>query len=251
MKLYRFLTLLTLVTVSLACIAFAQAPTITTIGVKDTGCFYKVGSKPCSIGPGMTVNINGSNFGKVPGGVTLCDCPPATIITWYSNRVTVVVNSVTPSASLYLETLGGSFSNTIPYSPLGPVITSIVVDNCTYVPNQSSNLCKITPGTQFTINGSYFGPSTDGGIAVTCTDCGGDLRPSTVGIRIGSRAHRLTTTRSWLRRRRPSVVPRSPFSSTPCGATTFLIPPVDASPTLARASRKSGSSLSGRGYSRS
>ena len=127
MKLYRFLTLLTLVTVSLACIAFAQAPTITTIGVKDTGCFYKVGSKPCSIGPGMTVNINGSNFGKVPGGVTLCDCPPATIITWYSNRVTVVVNSVTPSASLYLETLGGSFSNTIPYSPLGPVITSIVV----------------------------------------------------------------------------------------------------------------------------
>jgi hypothetical protein len=173
MKLYRFLTLLTLVTVSLACIAFAQAPTITTIGVKDTGCFYKAGSKPCSIGPGMTVNINGSNFGKVPGGVTLCDCPPATIITWYSNRVTVVVNSVTPSASLYLETLGGSFSNTIPYSPLGPVITSIVVDNCTYVPNQSPNLCKITPGTQFTIKGSYFGPSTDGGIAVTCTDCGG------------------------------------------------------------------------------
>ena len=67
MKLYRFLTLLTLVTVSLACIAFAQAPTITTIGVKDTGCFYKVGSKPCSIGPGMTVNINGSNFGGTWG----------------------------------------------------------------------------------------------------------------------------------------------------------------------------------------
>ncbi|MGA2001952.1 MAG: hypothetical protein ABSG70_01140 [Terriglobales bacterium] len=172
MKSLRMFALVVLAAVWPAALAFAQAPTITTIGVKNTQCFYKAGSKPCNIGPGMTININGSNFGKTAGGVILCDCPAATVISWAQNRVTVVVNSVTPNASLYLETIGGALSNAIPYNPLGPVITSIVVGNCTYVPNQSPNLCKVAPGTQFTINGSYFGPVTDNGYVITCGDCG-------------------------------------------------------------------------------
>lgn len=172
MKSLRFVVLLVLAAACPATLVFAQAPTITTIGVKNTKCFYKAGATPCNIGPGMTININGSNFGKTAGGVSLCDCPPATVISWYQNRITVVVNSVTPNAGLYLETVGGSVSNAIPYTALGPAITSIVVGSCTYVPNQSPTLCKITPGTQFTINGSYFGPATASGYVITCSDCG-------------------------------------------------------------------------------
>ena len=171
----RSLGLFALITLWLASVAFAQAPTITGVGVKDTGCFYKVGvtTKPCSIGPGMTLNVNGSNFGPPGGTVALCNCPPATVVSWSSTRVTVIVNAVNPGSNLFLETEGGSFSNNIPYTAVGPLITSIVVGNCTYIPNQSQNLCLITPGTQFTINGSYFGPATDGGYVITCNDCGG------------------------------------------------------------------------------
>ena len=173
MKALRSLGLLVLVFAWLASFAFAQAPTITQVTVKNTGCIYKVGvsSKQCSIGPGMTLNVVGSNFGKATGGVSLCDCAPTTIVSWSNTRVIVIVNAVTPSASLMLETEGGAWSNGIPYSALGPVITSIVVGNCTYTPNQSQFLCLITEGTQFTINGSYFGPPTSGGYVSTC-DCG-------------------------------------------------------------------------------
>jgi hypothetical protein len=175
MKLLRLLAIMAFASTGLLSLASAQSPTITGVVVKDTKCSYKVGghNNPCSIGPGMTLSINGSNFGKPGGTVTLCDCPATTVVAWTSGQVIVIVNSVTPNASLYLETIGGSFSNTVPYNPLGPAITSIVVGDCTYVPDQSPNLCKIAPGTQFTINGSYFGPSTGGGIVITCTSCGG------------------------------------------------------------------------------
>ena len=174
MKTLRFVGLLALATLWLASLAFAQAPIITSVGAKDPSCFYKVGvtTKPCSIAPGTTLNINGSNFGPPGGVVALCDCPDATVVHWSSTRITVIVNAVNPGSSLFLETYGGLFSNNIPYTALGPVITSIVVGDCTYVPNQSQKLCLITTGTQFTINGSYFGPATDGGYVVTCSDCG-------------------------------------------------------------------------------
>ena len=174
MKALRSLGLLALVSLWLASFAIAQAPSITEFTVKDTGCMYTVGvsSKQCSVAPGMTLNINGTNFGKLVGGVGLCDCPAATIVKWGPSRVTVIVNAVAPNSSLMLETGGGGLSNNVSYIALGPVITSIVVGNCTFVPNQSSRLCLITAGTQFTINGSYFGPATDGGYVITCTDCG-------------------------------------------------------------------------------
>jgi hypothetical protein len=173
MKLFRLLALLATVVALLASHAFAQSPTITNISVKDTSCFYKVGvsTHPCSVAPGMTVTIAGKNFGKSGGGVILCDCSSATVVTWANTRVVVTINAANPNASLLLETVGGAFSNSVPYAAIAPVITSIVVGNCTYVPNQSQFLCMITPGTQVTINGSYFGPSTGGGSVITC-DCG-------------------------------------------------------------------------------
>jgi hypothetical protein len=91
--------------------------------------------------------------------------------------VVVTVNAATPNTSLMLETVGGAFSNGVPYNALAPLITSIVVGTCTYVPNQSPFLCMITPGTQVTINGSYFGPPTGGGSVITC-DCG--VPPTTI-----------------------------------------------------------------------
>jgi len=172
MRSLRLLALLAMIPVWLASQAFAQGPTITAVNVKDTGCYYKVGvtTNPCNIAPGMTLIIVGSNFGKTPGGVGLCDCPAMTILKWSPTRVSGIVNSATPNSSLVLETVGGGFSNLIPYAALAPVITSIVVGNCTYVPNESAALCLITPGTQVTINGSYFGPGTNGGSVSLC-DC--------------------------------------------------------------------------------
>jgi hypothetical protein len=120
----------------------------------------------------MTLVVKGSNFGTTGGGIILCNCPATTIVQWTSTRVVATVNSVASNASLALETVGGLWSNAVPYTPLGPVITSIVVGNCTYIPNQSPRLCQITPGTQVTINGSYFGSSTTPNNQVaTCGSC--------------------------------------------------------------------------------
>jgi len=171
MKSLRLLALLAIIAALSASHAAAQSPVITSVRVKDTNCFYKVGgTRQCSIAPGMTLVIVGTNFGSASGGVTLCDCLPTTIVKWTSTRVTVVVNNATPNSSLLLETIAGGMSNLIPYTALAPVITNIVVGSCTYVPNQSQFLCLITPGQQVTINGSYFGPPNSGSV-VTC-DCG-------------------------------------------------------------------------------
>jgi hypothetical protein len=172
MKSLRLICLVALAPLWLASTMLAQSPAITSVTVKDTACTYKAGgsTRQCSIGPGMTIIVKGSNFGTPAGTITLCDCAATTIVLWTSTRVTATVNTVTPNASLVLETIGGAFSNAIPYTPLGPVITSIVVGNCTYIPNQTPTLCLITPGTQVTINGSYFGPMSPNNQAVTC-DC--------------------------------------------------------------------------------
>jgi hypothetical protein len=172
MKSLRFLCLVVLASLWLASIALAQSPAITGFTVKDTGCIYTVGvsTKQCSIAPGMTLVVRGTDFGPPGGVIILCDCPEPTIVQWTSTRVTATANTVTPNASLSLETEGGGHSNAVPYTALGPVITSIVVGNCTYIPNQSPTLCLITTGTQVTINGSYFGPMSPNNQAVTC-DC--------------------------------------------------------------------------------
>jgi hypothetical protein len=169
----KSLCLLALVMFGLASSTLAQSPIITSISVKEPACTYTVGvsTKQCSIGPGVTLVVKGSNFDATGGGIIFCDCPSATIVKWTSTRITATVNAVIPNASLSLETIGGAYSNAVPYTALGPVITSIVVGNCTYFPNQSPTLCLITPGTQVTINGSYFGPSTTYNNQVATCDC--------------------------------------------------------------------------------
>lgn len=175
MKSLRLFCLVALVPLWLASTALAQSPTITSVTVKDTGCTYTVGvsTRLCSIAPGMTLIVKGSNFGPPAGSISLCDCLTATNVKWTSTRVTATVNNVTPNASLALETVGGAWSNALPYTALGPVITSIVVGNCTYIPSQTPTLCLITPGTQITINGSYFGPQSIYSIVRTCNSCAG------------------------------------------------------------------------------
>jgi hypothetical protein len=161
MKSLRLLCLAALAPFWLASTMLAQSPTITSITVKDTGCIYTVGSstKQCSVAPGMTLIVKGTNFGPPGGVIILCDCLTATTVKWTSTRVTATVNNVNSNSNISLETAGGTHStDAVPYIALGPVITSIVVGNCTYVPDQSPALCLITPGTQVTINGSYFGP---------------------------------------------------------------------------------------------
>lgn len=174
MKSLRLFVVLAIATVLLTSYAFAQAPAITSLWVKNTDCLYKVGvsTKLCSIAPGMTLEIVGSNFGKLSGGISLCNCPSATLVNWTPTRIIVTVNAATPGSGLVVETLGGALSNSVPYTALAPLITSIVVGNCTYTPNQSPFLCLISPGDQVTINGSYFGPASGGGYVVTCDDCG-------------------------------------------------------------------------------
>jgi hypothetical protein len=172
MKSLCLFCLVALTSLWLASTTLAQSPTITSVTVKDTACTYKVGSstRQCSIGPGMTLIVKGINFGPPGGVIRTCNCPTATTLTWTSTRVTAIVNNVTPNASVFLETGGGQFSTTVPYIFLAPLITSIVVGNCTYIPNQTPNLCLITSGTQVTINGSYFGPMSPNNQARTC-DC--------------------------------------------------------------------------------
>jgi hypothetical protein len=174
-KSLRLLSLVALAPFWLASTTLAQSPTITSVTVKDTGCVYTVGhsTKQCSIGPGMTLIVKGTNFGP-PGGVIItCDCLGATTLTWTSTRITATVNNVTVNANISMQTLGGVHStDSVPYTFLAPVITSIVVGTCTYVPDQSSTLCLITPGTQVTINGSYFGPfSSNYSHVLTCDGC--------------------------------------------------------------------------------
>jgi len=171
MKLVRLSCLVALIPLWLASAAMSQTPTITTIGIKETGCIYIVGTTttPCEIGPGMTLTVEGSNFGDAGGGVSLCDCNSLTIRRWTSTRVSGTVNWVTPTSTVSLETASGTWSNALPYTALGPVIESIAVGNCTYVPNKSLKQCVITPGTQVAIHGRYFGTGPGGEVA-TC-DC--------------------------------------------------------------------------------
>jgi hypothetical protein len=175
MKSLRLLCLAALAPFCMTSTMLAQSPTITKITVQDTGCIYTVGTstKLCSVAPGMTLIVKGTNFGPPGGSILLCDCLSATTVTWTSTRVTATVNNVTSSSNISLATAAGASStNTVPYTALGPVITSIVVGDCTYIPDQSATLCLITPGTQFTINGSYFGPlSANYSHVQTCSGC--------------------------------------------------------------------------------
>jgi IPT/TIG domain len=173
MKAMRALSLIVLAVSCLASLVHAQTPVITIVRVKDTGCVYHVSASKnqCSIGAGMTLVITGSNFGKIAATISMCDCPGATVLKWTPTQITALVNSVTASSAVSVETVGGARSNGVPYAALGPLITSIVVGNCTYTPNQSSILCLISPGTQFTVNGSYFGPQTIYSLVSTCEGC--------------------------------------------------------------------------------
>jgi hypothetical protein len=67
--------------------------------VRETKCTCKVrlSTKQCSVGPGMTLAMAGSNFGT-SGGISLCYCLGATIVKWTPTRVVALVNLVKPGA---------------------------------------------------------------------------------------------------------------------------------------------------------
>jgi hypothetical protein len=137
--------------------ASAQMASITSILVQTTGCVMAPTLKPCDVGPGMTLEISGDNFGADAGNVSLCDCPNTQITYWTPTRIDVTVDEVTPKSIIIVETKGGDYSNGLAYTALPPVIQQIDVGTCSYVPNWSRKQCAITAGTRVTIRGSYFG----------------------------------------------------------------------------------------------
>jgi hypothetical protein len=156
MKLIRFVV----ATLCLAgAVAVGQTPTITSIQVQNTGCTFTAGStsQPCFVGPGMVLVLTGQNFGQAAGGVSLCDCPFATIIRWTPTRISATLDEVVLQGNIMIEAASGASSNSIPYAGLAPVIGRIEVNGCSFVPNVSTKQCVITPGAQVTVYGSYFG----------------------------------------------------------------------------------------------
>ena len=169
MKVLRVFVPLTLFALWLCSTASGQTPTITSYSV--SGCTYNPGGTPCAIGPGTFLTVNGQNFGS-SGLVFTCDCGYFLPKSASETKITVYVYSVAANSSIQVETSGGAYSNTVPYTPIAAQITKLVVGSCTYIPNQSSQQCVITPGTQFTIYGNYFGvgPVTSGPQVSMC-DC--------------------------------------------------------------------------------
>jgi hypothetical protein len=151
-------------------VASASGQVISSVRVANSGCVYTVGlsTAPCPIGPGMVLDVYGSGFGSLGGGVALCDCPDMTISKWSDTAVTGIVGSVTVGTPIVLETFGGTYSNAVPYDALAPQITEIDVGTCSYTPNRSKNLCDVFAGQSITIHGKYFGPPQ--GQVSTC-DC--------------------------------------------------------------------------------
>jgi len=157
-----------------AALSFGQSPQIASFTVTDhqTTCTYVVGvtTTPCSIGSGMFLTISGSNFGTLPEGVSLCDCPFTTLRRWSDTEISSIVNSVAPLQSVSVELPTGAWSNAVPYTALAPIITRIEVGTCIYQEGQSKRQCVVVPGAQITIRGKYFGPGI--GQVGTC-DCAG------------------------------------------------------------------------------
>jgi hypothetical protein len=151
-------------------LTFGQSPTITSIEVQETKCIYIPGGQtsPCSIGPGMTLLIKGTNFGEAGGVVSLCDCNLAIVNRWKNDSINTTISFVAPNSVLSIETFGGAYSNVLPYTPLAPVIDRLDVGDCTYIPGESKHLCTVVPGAQITIKGKYFGQGP--GEVATC-DC--------------------------------------------------------------------------------
>jgi hypothetical protein len=151
--------------------ADAQGPTITSIQLDGNGCEFSAGStgQPCSIGPGMVLQVYGQNFGPAGGGVGLCDCPDSTTLRWTDTHITVTVDTVTPQSVIKVETQGGGYSNTVPYVALAPVITGIQVGTCRYIPNVTHQQCAVTAGASVTILGNYFGRYPEQVATCNCT----------------------------------------------------------------------------------
>jgi hypothetical protein len=160
--------------------ASGQGPVITSYTTQDfaNNCTYTVATSktPCAMGPGTTLTVYGTGFGTEGGGVGTCDCPGIILISWSSTKISGYVVSVWPnptsgSSGINVETVGGVYSASVPYTPLAAQITKLVVGSCTWTPT-SAQQCVITAGTQFTIYGNYFGggPTTSGPQVSMC-DC--------------------------------------------------------------------------------
>ena len=139
MKSFHLLAAFCLVGISMssaAALGQTAPPVITSIHLQN-GCDYpNANMTPCPIGPGMTITITGQNFTS-GGNINLCDCANSTVERWTSTKVIAMVDIVDPGAFflrgvlsqsvVWLETGGGAYSNTVPYTALAPVITRIEV----------------------------------------------------------------------------------------------------------------------------
>jgi hypothetical protein len=178
MNKYRLPALMIIAAICLCANAIAQAPIISSYSAN--GCTYTVGvsKTTCSMGPGTKIVIRGTNFGTAGGIVSTCDCPEIIVPVggWTDTRIVGYVFSVYPnptsgSVGIQVETLGGAWGAAVPYTPLAAHITKVTVGSCTYIPGIPTHQCVITPGTQFTIYGSYFGAGGGTGPQVTMCDC--------------------------------------------------------------------------------
>jgi hypothetical protein len=178
MKKYRLPALMIIAAICLCANAVAQAPVISSYSAN--GCTYTVGvsKATCSMGPGTKIVVRGTNFGTAGGIVNTCDCPQIIVPAggWTSTRIVgyvyaVFTNPTSGSAGIQVETLGGAWSAAVPYRALAAHITKLTTDNCTYIPGVSTRQCVITPGSQFTIYGSYFGSGEGQGAQVGMCDC--------------------------------------------------------------------------------
>ncbi len=127
------------------------------------------------MGPGTLLTVIGTNFGSTSAGVTTCDCASVILSSWSNTKITGYVASVDPNPGVYsqgiqVENVGGTYSTAAPYTPIAAQVTQLVVGSCTWTPT-STQQCVITPGTQFTLYGNYFGAGGNSGPQINMCDC--------------------------------------------------------------------------------
>ena len=131
-------------------VSFSVAPGITNI-------------MPASSGPGATVTIMGHDFGATQptGGAVSFNGSSATIVSWSSNAIAVLVPSAATTGQVVVTAAGGITTNGVSFAVTSsPVISTI---------STTSGI----PGTKITIDGSGFGSSQGQAIVLLGNTYGG------------------------------------------------------------------------------
>ncbi len=126
-------------------------------GVSSNGVAFTVippvltSISPTAVSPGMQMTLTGSGFGSTvgSGGVYFGYGKYGTVVSWTSTQVVVTVPSGISPGPLFLYQNGAN-SNTLAYTTIPPVLTSI-------------SPTAVAPGMQMTLNGSGFGSMVSNG----------------------------------------------------------------------------------------